>query len=221
MHGEGESVTHMKKPTCLFRASAFVLIFILAYGCVSKPAVELFMYPDDKGPEGYSRKAEQGVFENKSIRVTVKKIGEPDDEGLSHEIIALLLKKDYLIFRMEIENTSTKYRVIYNPSFTTFAGDDMSHGTPIDYTDLYDMAEGIWEKEEKDGDKKAFSMKGLKGLFYDLSTTIPPGGKTSKLLIFKPVSKDCKKAALTLSEFYIGTDTIRVVFPFVFKPKEG
>ncbi|MEK7680284.1 MAG: hypothetical protein AAB356_08835, partial [Deltaproteobacteria bacterium] len=174
---------------------------------------------DDKGSEGYSRKAEQGVFENKSIRVAVKKIGD-SDEGFAQEVIALLLKKDYLIFRMEIENTS-RHRVIYNPSFTTFTGDDMSHSAPIDYTDLYDMAEGIWEKEEKDGDRKAFSMKGLKGLFYDLSTTIPPGGKTSKLLIFKPVSKDCKKAALTLSEFYIGTDTIRVVFPFVFKPKEG
>ena len=178
------------------------------------------MYPDDKGPEGYSRKAGQGVFENRSIRVAVKKIGE-SDEGSTQEIIALLLKKDYLIFRMEIENTSTKYRAIYNPSFTTFAGDDMSHSAPIDYTELYEIAENAWEKEEKDGARKPLSMKGLKGLFYDLSTTVPPGGKTSKLLIFKPVSKDCKKAALALSEFYIGTDTISVVFPFVFKPKEG
>ncbi|MBI5469255.1 MAG: hypothetical protein HY891_09000 [Deltaproteobacteria bacterium] len=211
----------MKRPSCLISAliTAVVLLFV-AQGCAHKPDVKLFMYPDDKGSEGYSRKADQGVFENKSIRVTVRKIGDSDDEGLSQEVIAHLLKKDYLIFRMEIENTS-RHRAIYNPSFTTFTDDAMDYGTPIDYTDLYDMAEGVWEKEAKDGEKKPFSMNGLKGLFYDLATTIPPGGKTSKLLIFKPISTDCTKAALTLSELYIGTETIRVIFPFVFKPKEG
>lgn len=210
----------MKRPSFLIPALITAAIISVAQGCVPRPEAKLFMYPDDKGPEGYSRQAEQGVFENKSIRVSVRKIGE-SDEGLSQEVIAHLLKKEYLIFRMEIENTSAKYRAIYNPSFTAFTDDAMDYATPIDYTDLYDMAEGVWEKEAKDGEKKPFSMDGLKGLFYDLSTTIPPGGKTSKLLIFKPVSKDCKKAALTLSELYIGTETIRVIFPFVFKPKEG
>ncbi|MBI5827756.1 MAG: hypothetical protein HZB22_08540 [Deltaproteobacteria bacterium] len=211
----------MKRPSFLIPALMSAIVLFVAQGCVPKPEVKLFMYPDDKGSEGYSRKADQGVFENKSIRVSVRKIGDSDDEGLSQEVIAHLLKKDYLIFRMEIENTSTKYKAIYNPSFTTFTGDDMSYSAPIDYTDLYDMAEDVWEKGKKDEDRKALSMDGLKGLFYDLSTTIPPGGKTSKLLIFKPISKDCTKAALTLSELYIGTETIRVIFPFVFKPKEG
>ncbi len=209
----------MRKPSFLIPALVSAVVIFVAQGCVPRPEVKLFMYPDDKGSEGYTRKAEQGVFENKSIRVAVRKIGE-SDVGLSQEVIAHLLKKDYLIFRMEIENTS-KLKAIYNPSFTTFTDDAMGYGTPIDYTDLYDMAQDVWEEEKKDGDRKAMSMDGLKGLFYDLSTTIPPGGKTSKLLIFKPVSKDCEKAALTLSEFYIGTETIRVIFPFVFKPKEG
>lgn len=211
----------MKRPSCLIPALISAVFIFAAQGCVPRPEAKLFMYPDDKGSEGYSRKAEHGVFENKSIRVAVRKIGE-SDEGLSQEVIAHLLKKDYLIFRMEIENTSTKYRAIYNPSFTTFTDDEMGYGTPIDYTDLYDIAQDVWEQGEKDVDnRKALSMKGLKGLFYDLSTTIPPGAKTSKLLIFKPISKDCKKAALTLSELYIGTEAIRVIFPFVFKPKEG
>lgn len=209
----------MKRPSCLIPALITAIVLSAVQGCVHKPDVKLFMYPDDKGSEGYRRKAEQGVFENKSIRVSVRKIGE-SDEGSAQEVIAHLLKKDYLIFRMEIENIS-RHRAIYNPSFTAFTDDAMDYGTPIDYTDLYDMAEGVWEKGEKDADKKAFSMKGLKNLFYDLSTTIPPGAKTSKLLIFKPISKDCTKAALTLSELYIGTETIRVIFPFVFKPKEG
>lgn len=170
-----------------------------------KPKTELLLQPSDKGPEGYLKSGAEGVYQNKSLKITASIIRGANN---APALIGELLDKKYVIIRLDIENRSAG-KVIYNPTYTVLSNDALDYRKPLDYTDLYDIKGSNGENE----------LAQLKGRFYDLTVTLLPGERSSRLLIFEPMSKDVKKAELTIKEIYVGTDTTRVSFPF--EAKEG
>ncbi|MBI5642521.1 MAG: hypothetical protein HY954_03490 [Deltaproteobacteria bacterium] len=148
------------------------------------------------------------VFEDKSVRITVSLF---KSGTVGPALLDELLTSKYVLFRMDIDNMS-KGKVMFNPGYAVLTDDELSYLKPLDFTDLYDI------KGDSEGALKSISE--LKGRFYDLDVTVMPGDKTSKLLIFKPLSKRMKKASLAIKEMYVGTDTLKAVFPFALKEKK-
>ncbi|MEE9591867.1 MAG: hypothetical protein V3W26_05075, partial [Thermodesulfobacteriota bacterium] len=51
----------------------------------------------------------------------------------------------------------------------------------------------------------------------DLATTVMPGESAAKFLIFGRLQEESNRATLIMDEVYIGTETIALRFPFVFR----
>lgn len=191
-------------------AAACLKIFLLAffiYGCsASRGALRLL--PDDKGPDGYSRGSHAGVFENEHLKVTARQVNPVEFED-GPAILMDIIRKGYVILNLDIQNKSL-VKVLYNPTNTIFTDDALDYRKPLDYTDFYDIL--------KERDEKRIST--LKGKFYDLDVTLLPGERSSKFLIFRPLSRGIKKAELTIQEIYIGTETVRISLPFSAKKEE-
>lgn len=191
------------------KVSAFLLAgMILIAGCTPVPKSPMHLFPDEKGQEGYYRLKDSGVFESKAVKISVSLL-EKTNPGID-PMVSALLDKDFVVVRMDIVNYSP-VRAMYNPAYTALMSDSFDYRKPLDYTDIYDMTANIPGFEN--------GIAKLKGKFYDLNETVNPGEKSSKLLIFKPLSKDIKTAELSIKEVYIGTETIRLTFPFVLKAK--
>lgn len=94
---------------------------------------------------------------------------------------------------------------MYNTSYTVLTSDALDYKKPLDFTDLYDITGGTGR------------LASLKGKFYDLNTTIAPGERTSRLLIFRPLSEEAEDAEVVIKDLYIGTKTRDLSFPFTFK----
>lgn len=157
----------------------------------------------------YHKETEEGVFENGSIRVAVRHVKASDCEG--SPLLKSLSDKKYVILSVGIENKS-KLKAIYNPSMTVLTDDSMDYKKPLDYTDLYDAAIGNSGLES--------GLSAMKGRIYDLALTLKPGEKTTRFLIFEPLSKNAGRADLAINEIYLGTDTVNLRFPFLFKSPE-
>lgn len=192
----------MRAFNLLIRISALVVLLIVS-GCSTKPKTGALLPVDNMGA-GYHRESDEGVFENDSIGVRVRAV--KDGGGVA--ILDELIKSKYAVFNMEIVNRS-KVRIQYDPSTTVLTDDESSYLKPIDYTDLYDLKAGA------EGGEKELSK--LRGRFYDVSTTLSPGEKTSKLLIFKPFGEGMEEAELKVRDIYIGTEPIDVTFRFEVK----
>ena len=199
-----------------------LVVSILLAGCsLSKRDARperLYLEPVARDSEGYDRNGEAAVFENEDIKVTLRPLGEccgRKDDGFLKE----LFDSNYVILSMEIENRSSK-RVIYNPSHTMLLVGALDLKKPLNYTDLYDIV-----SRNKEYALPERRLSSLRGRFYDLNTRVPPGDRTSRLLIFHPLAKESRpgtKAVLRINEFYVGTDTMRLVFPLRVKamPRE-
>lgn len=181
-----------------------LIIFILAiaYGC--KPAPKMgYLVPDAKGPKGYEVVAGSGVVSNEFVRLSASQVRKGEER---EPLLASLLEKNYIIINLSIENLSDK-TVIYKPHLTAIDNDAFDFMRPLDYTDMYDFGD----------------MEGLDAVrhrFYDLDVTLRPGQQSKRLLIFRPLSKNVKKAVLRIDDLYVGTDYIKVAFPFVFKAEK-
>ena len=189
----------------LIHIAALVLLLAVS-GCSSTPKTGALL-PADKGDAGYRRESNEGVFENESIIVRVRIVRDKGGAAMIDE----LLESKYAVFNMEIVNRS-KVRVRYDPSTTLLTDDESSYLKPLDYTDLYDI------KKDAEGVEKELS--GLRGRFYDVSTTLIPGEKTSKLLIFKPLGEGIEGAVLAVRDIYIGTEPIDATFSFEIKDEK-
>lgn len=185
--------------------NAFLAVISIAffYGCHPAPKAG-FLVPDEPGPKGYRAEGGYGVFENKLIKITVSPEKGP---STGSALLAGLAEKDYVLIKLTIENLSVS-RVIYRPNFTALTDDAFDYRKPLDYTDMYDF--GDYE-----------GLEAVKDRFHDLDSTLLPGEKTSKYLIFRPLSKNAAKASLEIKELYIGTETVQIKMPFILKPKEG
>lgn len=179
---------------------ALLVMIALACGCHPKPRAAMYLAPDEKGPAGYKAAAGAGVIENGHMKVAARQVRK-GEEGSA--LLARLLEENFIIIDLVIQNTSDR-TIIYKPNLTSLTNDAMDFLRPLDYTDLYDL-----------GDFDALDE--IRGRFYDLDVTLRPGQRSSRLLIFRPVSKNAKKAVLNIDDLYLGTDTLRLTFPFSFK----
>lgn len=154
--------------------------------------------PEAAGLPGYSAKGAEGVFENKAFAAAARQVRKNE---VSDPLLASLLEKDFIVIAMTLENRSGA-KVIYKPNYTALVN-SIDYLKPLDYTDLYEIG--------------GEAADGLKGTFFDLDVTLPPGAKSTGLLIFRPISKDAKSAILEVREFYIGTNTTAFSLPFKMK----
>lgn len=196
--------------------SALVLLLaaLMVSGCAKKVTGPRHLYPSEPPASGYSVTRDVSTFENGLIKITVRPL-RPWKESAHSPLLDELLSKNYVILTLAIENRSRE-KTIYDPVHTSLVDDGMGYGRPLNYTDLYEFVSG-----REGGKFPASELKALEGRFYDLSTTIPPGGKASKLLIFPPLEEKGKKAVLRIRELYIGTDAFSVNFPFTMEGAEG
>lgn len=180
-----------------------ILCFLVLSACGhARPGTGMYLYPSPAAEqEGYATDGRSAVFESDAVKISVRQTRKDEAHG---PFIAGLLEKDYVIFNLSVENKSA-HSIIYNPAYTVLATDSLDYRKPLDFTDLYDITGS--EQELSD----------LKGRFYDLNVTLKPGEKTSRLLIFRPVSREAAKAGVAIKEIYVGTTTERFSFPFVFR----
>lgn len=183
----------MKKTRILFLLFAAVLLT----SCHPKPKLA-YLVPDIQGFPGYKARGSESVFENKALFASARQVRKGE---ASNPFLASLLEKDFVVISMTIENRSAS-KAIYKPNYTALTN-AVDYLKPLDYTDLYEL----------DGE----AADSLKGKFYDLDTVIPPGKSSTGLLIFTPVSKEAKKAAVQVNEFYVGTETMTFTLPFQLK----
>lgn len=191
------------------KAALLFILLVLVSACASRPRGPLVLMPEGKAEQGYSSVERQWVFEYKSVFVKTGRLTKADSLPASG-LIDMLLDSGYTVMRMEIKNGS-KARVIFNPSLTALMDDSMGYFKPLDYTDIYEMA-------GEDPEKTGF-LKDVRRLFYDLTATVEPGETSSKLLIFRPLSRNAGAAELIIKDLYIGTDALNLRFPFALKPE--
>lgn len=172
-------------------------VSLLLTSCQPKPKV-VYLVPDANGTPGYSAKGADGVYENKAFVAAARQVRKND---VSDPLLSSLLEKDFVILSMTIENRSDS-KVIYKPNYTALVN-KVDYLKPLDYTDIYEID---WDAADR-----------LRGRFFDLDVMLPPGGKATGLLIFRPISKDAWTAVLEVREFYIGTNTTAFSLPFKMK----
>lgn len=191
---------------------AVALLLTLNFGCAhSGKNAKLRLYPDknERGLRGYHNIAGTGVLENRDYRISVKQVREGSEPG-QPKLVNDLIKKEYVVLRIEIENRSEK-KMIFNPVHAALTTDAFDYKKPLEYTDFYELSSG---KNDTAREREAQAMKGL---FYDLTLTLKAMDKTSRMLIFPPLSKNSEKADLLIKDLYVGTETTEIFFPFVLK----
>ena len=188
------------------------LLLLLSYGCASQSGRQLVLHPAKYRMEGYTRSADQWTFENPDVAVRVRHIrpGWGGTEARASVLVGELHKRDYLLLRLVIRNDSD-FDIIYNPALTTFKSGVIGYEKPLEYTDLY----SIFAMDAARGDLKDYSK-----LFYDLSVTIRPGGRSAKFLAFKGPDKGARKGKLTIKNLYVEEEIINLSFPFRLKTEE-
>lgn len=179
------------------KKSLLLLLFaaLLLPSCQPKPRAA-YLAADSSMP-GQRPGASEAVFENSAVSVSARQVRKGEADGF----LSALLDKDFTVIAMRIENRSAM-RAIYKPNYTVLVN-SVDYLKPLDYTDLYEFG----------GD----AADSLKGKFFDLDSVILPGGSAAGLLIFTPLSRDAKKAALEVREYYVGAETISFTLPFQMK----
>lgn len=184
------------------------LALILLPGCASEPSGPLYLRPLGQKAGAYEPKDNGWVFSKKSVSVSVRQVTEKDIEA-PDAITGWLLGTGHILIRMDIENSS-KDKAIYNPALTALVDNEVNYHKPLDYTDFYELSVS--------NEEVGRSLSGVRASFYDLTVTLQPGEKTSRLLAFKGFPKTAKTANLSIKELYIGTDTVNIAFAFQFRP---
>lgn len=178
-----------------------ILLLLLAAcfltSCQPKPKLA-YLVPEAQGVASYKARGAESIFENKTLVASARQVRKGE---VSNPFLVSLLEKDFVIISMTIENRSAS-KAIYKPNYTALAN-AVDYLKPLDYTDLYEFG--------------GEAVDSIKGRFYDLDAMIPPGGSATGLLIFTPLSKDAKKAAVEVREFYVGTETMTFTLPFLMK----
>jgi len=180
------------------RALALIVLLALFVSSCSPEAKLSYLMPDDAPAPGHRAVGSESVFENKAVSASARQARKNET---SDPLLSSLLEKDFVIILMTIENRSSS-KAIYKPNYTALMN-SVDYLKPLDYTDLYELG----------GD----TVDELRGAFFDLDAMIPPGEKVSGLLIFPPLSKEAKEAALQVNEYYVGTATTSFTLPFRLK----
>lgn len=157
-----------------------------------------YLVPERLNLPGHRTNGAQSVYENEALIASARQVRKNE---ASNAFLSSLLDKGFVVISMTIENRS-KSKAIYKPNYTALTN-SVDYLKPLDYPDLYELGgEAVDE---------------LKGSFYDLDAVTYPGNRTTALLIFRPLSKDARKATLEIREFYVGTETMTFTLPFELK----
>jgi hypothetical protein len=187
---------------CLF------LMIVGCGGCGAKRGELEILTPSTISLSSYSVSRNSAIFADDSLRVVVTPLSRYSSHN-QPSLVKDILKSGHTIFSIAIENLSGK-KIIYNPSFSHIVDNRLGFKRPLDYTDLYFQV-----REMEHGEERIHKMKGR---FYDLAETVPSGHRIEKLLIFPPLEERSTKASLTMAEVYVGTETIKLTFPFTLTP---
>ena len=182
----------------------YALLLILT-GCAAgvKTVGEISLHPSGKGSAAYTRMDPAWVFEEKGVKISVSHARAGEGSAL----VEGLLEKEYLLLKMRIENSSGSI-VVFNPALASLRDKTEDYKKPLDFTDFYAMTK----------DDPRMDLSGSGKLFYDLTETVQPGQESSKLLAFKPLSKDAGGLDLVIKNLYIGPYTVDLSFPLEIKP---
>jgi len=169
----------------------------------------LRLQPMEPRYSDYSMIGGRLIMENKDMKVTMHQLRSCCTDK-KRNLLNDLFEKDFVLMQLTIKNKSKK-RITYNPSHTYMLAGKMDYKKPLNYTDLYDIV-----SREDDGVPPEIKLSRLRGKYYDLNTSVAPGGRVSKILIFRKLTKNSKKskAILKLNEIYIGTNTRSVAYLF-------
>jgi hypothetical protein len=191
--------------TIIFASFLFLSLTLLGCGGPKKPKPIQYLKPLNINAAGYTLVDDDTfIFEEKSVKLTLITLRTPDKSDAA--LIKALIKEGYLIVSMEIVNKTEGEKIIFNPSMTSLMSNIMGIRKPLDFTSLYQVA--MAKEMERTLNRE------LKGAFYDSNEIVHAGRTTKKLLIFLPFDTRTIRAKLTIQEFYIGTDTINLGFPF-------
>lgn len=193
-------------------------LVLLMCGCAKAPPKgPIVFHPSEKAmtPEktkaGYRLDKRTWIYETKTAIFRVTHISEADGNGAGFPLGDDLLTNGYVVFKMEMENRSKTAKMLFNPAQAVLVDDAMDYKKPLDYTDFYEMV------SSSDDPESNLKLSDVKERFYDLSITVKPGAKISKLLVFGPLEKGITWAELGIKEVYAGTASLRLSFPFVLK----
>jgi len=179
------------------------------------PPIERVLRLQPLEPTGpsYSLAGGRLIMENKDLKVTIHQLRRCC-EGEEQTLLDELFEKNYILMQMTIKNKSSK-RITYNPSHTFLLAGKMDYKKPLNYTDLYDIA-----SRKNDGVVPEIKLSRLRGRYYDLNTSIAPGDQVTKILIFRPPTRNSKrsKAIIKMNEIYLGTKTRSI--SYIFKVRE-
>ncbi|VAV83760.1 hypothetical protein MNBD_DELTA01-532 [hydrothermal vent metagenome] len=169
----------------------------------------LRLQPIEPRSSEYSMVRGRLIMENKDMSVTIHQLRSCCNYK-KNNLLDELFEKDYILMQLTINNKSKK-RITYNPSHTFLLAGKMDYKKPLNYTDLYDIV-----SEKEDEVLPEIKLSRLRGKYYDLNTSVAPGGRESKILIFRKLSKNSKKskAILKMNEIYIGTKTRSITYLF-------
>jgi hypothetical protein len=206
--------------TCGFSCRLLTFTSCLFFaGCASTKG-NPFLTPLPTTVPGYTVTEQTIVFNSNDIKISISPLNSSKTKTLltdnyaNNPLIEILTQPGYLVFLLDIENSS-KAKVMYNPSLTTLFDNNMGLHKPLDYTDLYALLEHLPNPD--------IIINNMKDIIYDLTTTLRPGQRGARLLMFSGIDKEASEVAITMKEVYIGTSTIAVSFGFKIteEPKEN
>ncbi|MFQ5329672.1 MAG: hypothetical protein ACE5D4_06770 [Thermodesulfobacteriota bacterium] len=180
------------------------LVIVGCGGCGAKHGELEILSPSPTPLPSYSVSRHSTIFADDSLRVVVT----PLSRYRSHNqpsLVKAILNSGHTVFSISLDNLSDS-KIIYNPSFSHIVDNRLGYKRPLDYTDLYFIV-----REMEHGEAQ---MGKMRGRFYDLAETVQPGKRVEKLLIFPPLEENSTKAALTMEEVYVGTETMKLTFSF-------
>ena len=184
----------------MIKTRALALLFLVSVllpSCQGGPPLS-HLVPESVNLPGHRTKGAESVYESKALVASARQVKKDE---VSNAFLSSLLEKNFVVISMTLENRSAS-KAIYKPNYTALMN-SVDYLKPLDYPDLYELG--------------GESVDELKGRFYDLDTVMPPGGKSTALLIFAPLSKDARKAVIEVREYYVGTETITFSLPFQLK----
>lgn len=187
---------------------AVLIIALTLTSCAGTPERPPQLMPHFKDlrivKEGYWAEGKHAVYETADFMVSIHSLAPNDHTGSS--LLDTLKAKGFIVFKMEILNTTSDEDITYSPSHTSLHDNKLGFRKPLNLTDLYGVAIGI----EQEGKLKSE----LRGMYYDRNETVLPGKSVSKFLIFKPLRKNAKKVKLDIKLLFVGNEASNILFPF-------
>ena len=116
----------------------------------------------------------------------------------------------FLFIRVRLENRSTR-KLIFNPMRATLVRDNETPLVPLENSDLvFFVGEDMTAAEAR--------AKVFRGMSFDLTVTVPPGGTLERYLVFPAPEELTKPPMLHIDDLWVGPATYDLRFPFEFYP---